>query len=288
MNLALMMELPIVICNVQRGGPSTGMPTKAEQSDLLQCMFGRNGDSPMPIVAAATPADCFDMAVEAFRIAADTMCPVIFLSDGYLANSSEPWLIPNLDDIPPIVVNHPTDPGSFLPYKRDPKTLARMWALPGTPGLEHRLGGLGKEDGTGNVSYDPDDNQHMANIRAERLARVADRIPLQTVMGPKSGDLLVVGWGGTFGAIRTAVRRAQLKGQKVASTHLRYLNPFPKNLGDILQRYKHVLVPELNMGQLSLLLNAKFPKRVISYPKVQGLPFKISEISSKIDDILAD
>ena len=286
MNLALMMELPIVICNVQRGGPSTGMPTKAEQSDLLQCMFGRNGDSPMPIVAPATPSDCFDMAVEAFRIAAETMCPVIFLSDGYLANSSEPWQIPNPDDIPAIVVNHPTDPSNFLPYKRDPKTLSRPWALPGTPGLEHRLGGLGKEDGTGNVSYDPDDNQHMANIRAERLARIADRIPLQKVMGPKSGDLLVVGWGGTYGAIRTAVRRAQKKGQKVAATHLRYLNPFPKNLGDILQRYKQVLVPELNMGQLSLLLNAKYPKRAISFPKVQGLPFKISEISTKIDDIL--
>lgn len=286
MNLALMMELPIVICNVQRGGPSTGMPTKAEQSDLLQCMFGRNGDSPMAIVAPSTPSDCFDMAVEAFRIAVETMSPVIFLSDGYLANSSEPWRIPNPDDIPAIEINHPTDPETYQPYKRDPQTLARPWALPGTPGLEHRLGGLGKEDGTGNVSYDPDDNQHMANIRAERLARVADRIPLQTVMGPKSGDLLVVGWGGTYGAIRSAVKRAQQKGQKVASTHIRYLNPFPKNLGDILQRYKQVLVPELNMGQLSLLLNGTFPKHVISYPKVQGLPFKISEISDRIDDIL--
>ena len=286
MNLALMMELPIVICNVQRGGPSTGMPTKAEQSDLLQCMYGRNGDSPMAIVAPATPSDCFDMAIEAFRIAVDTMSPVVFLSDGYLANSSEPWRIPNPDDIPAIEINHPTDPVSYQPYKRDSKTLARPWALPGTPGLEHRLGGLGKEDGTGNVSYDPDDNQHMANIRAERLARVADRIPLQKVMGPKSGDVLVVGWGGTYGAIRSAVKRAQQKGQSVAATHIRYLNPFPKNLGDILQRYKHVLVPELNMGQLSLLLNAHFPKRVISFPKVQGLPFKISEISAKIDDIL--
>lgn len=286
MNLALMMELPIVICNVQRGGPSTGMPTKTEQSDLLQCMFGRNGDSPMPVVAAATPADCFDMAIEAFRLAAATMGPVIFLSDGYLANSSEPWRIPNPEDIPAIEVTHPTNPEDFLPYKRDPKTLARPWAIPGTPGLEHRLGGLGKEDGSGNVSYDPDDNQHMANIRAERVARIADRIPLQKVMGPKSGDLLVVGWGGTYGSIRTAVRRAQQKGHSVAATHLRYLNPFPKNLGDILQRYKHILVPELNMGQLALLLNAKYPKRVISFPKVQGLPFKISEITAKIDDIL--
>lgn len=286
MNLALMMELPIVICNIQRGGPSTGMPTKTEQSDLLQCMFGRNGDSPLPIVAPATPSDCFDMAIEAFRIAVATMSPVVFLSDGYLGNSSEPWRIPNPDEIPPIEIEHATDPETYLPYKRNPETLARPWAIPGTPGLEHRLGGLGKEDGTGNVSYDPDDNQHMANIRAERVARIADRIPLQKVMGPKSGDLLVVGWGGTYGAIRSAVRRAQQKGQTVAATHLRYLNPFPKNLGDILQRYKYVLVPELNMGQLSLLLNAKFPKRVVSYPKVQGLPFKISEITSKIDEIL--
>ena len=285
-NLALMMELPVVICNFQRGGPSTGMPTKTEQSDLLQCMFGRNGDSPIPIVAPATPVECFHFAMEAFRIAVETMCPVFYLSDGYLNNSSEPWRIPDPDDLPTLKVEHRTQVEGFQPYVRNPQTLARPWALPGTPGLEHRLGGLGKEDGTGNVSYDPDDNQHMANIRAERLARIADRIPLQKVMGPKSGDLLVVGWGSTYGAIRTAVRRAQQRGQSVAAAHLRYLNPFPKNLGDILKRYKKILVPELNMGQLSLLLNARYPIRVISYPKVQGLPFKISEISSKIDEIL--
>jgi 2-oxoglutarate ferredoxin oxidoreductase subunit alpha len=285
-NLALMMELPVVICNIQRGGPSTGMPTKTEQSDLLQCMFGRNGDSPIPIVAPASPGECFTYAIEAFRLAIETMSPVFFLSDGYLSNSSEPWRIPNPDDLPTLTIEHRTNAEGFQPYLRNPKTLARPWALPGTPGLEHRLGGLGKEDITGNVSYDPDDNQHMANMRAERLARIADRIPLQKVMGPQTGDLLVVGWGSTYGAIRTAVRRAQNKGQSVAATHLRYLNPFPKNLGDILKRYKKVLVPELNMGQLSLLLNAKYPVRVISYPKVQGLPFKISEISTKIDDIL--
>ena len=203
MNLALMMELPLVICDFQRGGPSTGMPTKTEQSDLLQCMFGRNGDSPIPIVSPATPSDCFDMIIEAFRIAVETMSPVIFLSDGYLNTSAEPWKIPDPDEIPTIQIEHRTDPEDFLPYLRDPKTLARPWVLPGTPGLEHRLGGLGKEDGTGNVSYDPDDNQHMANIRAERLTRIADRIPLQHVMGPKSGDLLVLGWGCTYGAIRS-------------------------------------------------------------------------------------
>ena len=285
-NLALMMELPVVICNFQRGGPSTGMPTKTEQSDLLQCMFGRNGDSPIPIVAPATPVECFHFAMEAFRIAVETMCPVFYLSDGYLNNSSEPWRIPDPDDLPTLKVEHRTQVEGFQPYVRNPQTLARPWALPGTPGLEHRLGGLGKEDGTGNVSYDPDDNQHMANIRADRLARIADRMPLQKVMGPKSGDLLVVGWGSTYGAIRTAVRRAQQRGQSVAAAHVRYLNPFPKNLGDILKRYKKILVPELNMGQLSLLLNARYPIRVISYPKVQGLPFKISEISSKIDEIL--
>lgn len=287
MNLALMMELPLVICDFQRGGPSTGMPTKTEQSDLLQCMFGRNGDSPIPIVSPATPSDCFDMIIEAFRIAVETMSPVIFLSDGYLNTSAEPWKIPDPNDIPTIQTEHRTDPEGFLPYLRDPKTLSRPWVLPGTPGLEHRLGGLGKEDGTGNVSYDPDDNQHMANIRAERLARIADRIPLQHVMGPKSGDLLVLGWGCTYGAIRSAVRRMRQQGYSVAAAHLRYLNPFPKNLGAILSSYKTILVPELNMGQLSLLLQAKYPTQVIvPFNKVQGLPFKITELSGKIAEIL--
>lgn len=286
MNLALMMELPLVVCNFQRGGPSTGMPTKTEQSDLLQCMFGRNGDSPMPIVAPATPSDCFNMIIEAFRIAVEAMSPVIFLSDGYLNSSSEPWKIPNSDDLPTIQVENRTDPDGFLPYLRNPETLARPWALPGTPGLEHRLGGLGKEDGTGNVSYDPDDNQHMANMRAERLARIADRIPLQRVMGPKSGDLLVVSWGSTYGAVRSGVRKARQQGHSVAAAHLRYLNPFPKNLGDILSSYKTILVPELNMGQLSLLLKAQYPGRIIPFTKVEGSPFKISEISDKIAEIL--
>jgi 2-oxoglutarate ferredoxin oxidoreductase subunit alpha len=285
-NLALVCELPIVIVNFQRGGPSTGLPTKAEQSDLLQCMFGRNGESPMPIIAASTPADCFDCAIEAFRLATEIMSPVFLMCDGYLVFSSEPWRIPDPEDLPTIKIKHPTDPESFQPYSRDPETLARPWALPGTPGLEHRIGGLGKEDVTGNVSYDPDDHQHMINTRAAKVARIADRVPEQEVFGPEWGDLLVLGWGSTYGALRSAVRRARAKGQKVAHAQLRYINPFPRNLGDLLLKYDKVLVPELNMGQLSMLLDAKFPLKVISYPKVEGQPFKISEITAKIDEVL--
>ncbi|MCZ6632953.1 MAG: 2-oxoacid:acceptor oxidoreductase subunit alpha [bacterium] len=286
-NLAIVLELPMVIANFQRGGPSTGLPTKAEQSDLLQCLFGRNGESPIPIVASATPADCFDTSIEAFRIAVECMTPVIFMCDGYQVFSAEPWKIPDPKDIPPIKVEHRTDPEGFQPYMRDSETLARPWTLPGTPGLEHRIGGLGKQDITGNVSYDPHDHQHMVNLRAEKVARIADRIPLQEVEGPEYGELLVVGWGSTYGAIHSAVRRSQVLGQSVAATHLRYLNPFPRNLGEILSRYQKVLVPELNMGQLSFLLDAKYPLKVISYPKVQGLSFKISEISSKIEEVLS-
>ena len=286
MNLAMILELPMVICSFQRGGPSTGLPTKTEQSDLLQCMFGRNGESPIPIVSASTPSDCFDAVIEAFRIALEAMSPVIFISDGYLINSSEPWKIPDPENIPAIEVKFHTNPEGFQPYQRDPETLARPWALPGTPGLEHRVGGLEKEDGSGNVSYDPSDHEHMVKVRAEKVARIADRVPEQTVMGPEYGELLVVGWGSTYGAIRSAVRRAQAQGYPVAAAHLRYLNPFPRNLGDILTRYRKVLVPEMNMGQLALLLNARYPVEVISYPKVQGLPFKISEISTKIDELL--
>lgn len=285
-NLALVCELPIVIVNFQRGGPSTGLPTKAEQSDLLQCMFGRNGESPMPIIAASTPADCFEAAIEAFRLATEIMSPVFLMCDGYLVFSSEPWRIPDPEDLPTIKIKHPTDPETFQPYSRDPETLARPWALPGTPGLEHRIGGLGKEDVTGNVSYNPDDHQHMINTRAAKVARIADRVPEQEVFGPEWGDLLVLGWGSTYGALRSAVRRARAKGQRVAHAQLRYINPFPRNLGDLLLKYDKVLVPELNMGQLSLLLDAKFPLKVISYPKVQGQPFKISEITTKIDEVL--
>ncbi|HCR16496.1 MAG TPA: 2-oxoglutarate ferredoxin oxidoreductase subunit alpha [Candidatus Latescibacteria bacterium] len=284
--LAVVLELPLVIANIQRGGPSTGLPTKAEQSDLLQCFYGRNGECPVPIIAAATPTDCFTMGIEAFRIAVESMTPVFFMSDGYISTSSEPWKIPDPEDIPPIVVENRSDPEGFHPYLRDPVTLARPWAIPGTPGLEHRVGGLGKQDITGNVSYDADDHQHIVNTRAQKVANIADRLPLQDVEGPSTGDLLVVGWGGTYGALRSAVRKAQSNGQSVAHAHIRYLNPFPSNLGRILSKYRKVLVPELNMGQLSQLLNARYPVRVLSYPKVKGQPFKISEISDKINELL--
>jgi 2-oxoglutarate ferredoxin oxidoreductase subunit alpha len=287
MNLAIVLELPMVIADIQRGGPSTGLPTKSEQSDLLQVFFGRNGESPIPIIAAATPSDCFTMAMEAFRLAVRAMSPVVFLSDGYLAESSEPWRIPDPADLPEIEVQHRTDPAGFLPYIREEVTLSRPWVLPGTPGLEHRIGGLGKQDVTGNVSYSPEDHENIVKIRAEKVGRLVNTIPEQTVFGPERGDLLVVGWGGTYGAIRSAVAAAQSEGKSVASTHLRYLNPFPRNLGELLGRYRQILVPELNLGQLSLLLNARFPVRTIGLNKVQGQPFKISEIKAKIDALVS-
>jgi 2-oxoglutarate ferredoxin oxidoreductase subunit alpha len=286
MNLAIVMELPLVVVNVQRGGPSTGLPTKTEQADLLSVLYGRNGESPIPVIAAATAAECFEMAIEACRIAVRHMTPVFLLTDGYLANSSEPWLLPDLDLIEPIHIEHRTDPVGYQPYMRDEATLARPWVVPGTPGLEHRVGGLGKQDVTGNVSYDPQDNEHMIKTRAEKVARVADFLPPLDVFGPDQGDLLVVGWGGTYGAIRSAVEQAQSEGRSVASCHLRHLNPLPKDLGNILSRYRHVLVPELNMGQLSMLLQARYPVRVIGLNKVQGQPFRIREIVAKINDIL--
>jgi 2-oxoglutarate/2-oxoacid ferredoxin oxidoreductase subunit alpha len=285
-NLAIVLELPLVIADIQRGGPSTGLPTKTEQSDLLQVMFGRNGESPLPIIAASTPSDCFTMAMEAFRLAVRAMSPVIFLSDGYLAESSEPWRIPDPAELPRIEVHHRDDPEGFLPYLREEVTLSRPWVLPGTPNMEHRIGGLGKQDVTGNVSYSPEDHEHIVKIRAEKVARLVNTIPEQTVFGPDRGDLLVVGWGGTYGAIRSAVAAAQSEGKSVASTHLRYLNPFPRNLGDLLSRYRNILVPELNLGQLSLLLNARFPVRTIGLNKVQGQPFKISEIKRKIEELV--
>jgi len=286
MNLAIVLELPLLIIDVQRGGPSTGLPTKTEQSDLLQVMFGRNGESPIPIIAAATPADCFTMVIEAFRLAVRAMSPVIFLSDGYLANSSEPWRHPDPAEIPPIEVHHRTDPDGFLPYLRDEVTLGRPWVLPGTPKMEHRIGGLGKQDVTGNVSYPPQDHEQIVKIRAEKVARLANTIPEQPVFGPSEGDLLVVGWGGTYGAIRQAVTFAQAQGRSVSHAHIRYLNPFPRNLGDVLSRFKKVLVPELNLGQLALLLNGRFPVRVAQLNKVQGRPFKISELQRKIEELL--
>jgi 2-oxoglutarate/2-oxoacid ferredoxin oxidoreductase subunit alpha len=286
LNLAVMLELPMVIVNVQRGGPSTGLPTKTEQSDLLQAMFGRNGESPVPVIASSTPGDCFTAAIEAVRLSVESMTPVILLSDGYLANSSEPWLIPDPESIEPIQVEYRTDPEDFHPYLRDPVTLARAWAIPGTPGLEHRIGGLEKKDITGDVSYDPQDHQHMINTRGEKIANIADRIPQQDVFGPYRGDLLVLAWGSTFGAVRTAVKRAQSLGHSVAHAHLRYINPFPRNLGDLMSQYRTVLVPEMNLGQLAMLLNARYPVDVVSYSKMMGQPFKVLEILTKIEEIL--
>lgn len=286
MNLALVLELPLVIANIQRGGPSTGLPTKTEQSDLLQVLFGRNGESPMPVLAPCTPADCFTMAIEAFRLAVRAMSPVVYLSDGYLANSSEPWRIPDPDELPVIQVEHRTDPDHFMPYLRDEVTLARPWVLPGTPGLEHRIGGLGKADQTGNVSYSPQDHEQMIKIRAEKVQRLQNTIPEQGVFGPTEGDLLVVGWGGTYGALRSAVAAAQTKGYSVAHAHVRYLNPFPRNLGSVLSRYKRVLIAELNLGQLALLINGRFGMKCEQLNKVQGQPFKISEVLRKIQELL--
>jgi 2-oxoglutarate ferredoxin oxidoreductase subunit alpha len=292
MNLAVVLELPMVIINVQRGGPSTGLPTKTEQSDLLQAFFGRNGESPIPILAPQSPADCFEIAMEAIKFAVRAMSPVMILSEGYLATSSEPWRIPNADDFPAISIQHPGPRSSsngedpFLPYARDPETFARPWALPGTAGLEHRMGGLSKAPLTGNVSYAPEDHQQMVNDRAEKVAKLANIIPEQELFGPESGDLLVLSWGGTFGAARSAVKRAQGEGQSVAHTNLRYLNPFPSNLESILKSYRKVMVPELNGGQLAFLLRGKFALDIVSFPKNLARPFRINEINQKIDQLL--
>ena len=290
-NLAIMLELPMIIVNVQRGGPSTGLPTKTEQADLLQAMFGRNGESPIAIVAPATPSDCFEMALEAARLAVRAMTPVILLSEGFLANSAEPWQAPQAEDIPPIEVKHPqghsNGHGPFLPYARDPETLARPWALPGTPGLEHRLGGLSKAPVTGNVSYDSQHNEQMISDRAEKIARLADVIPEQEVFGAENAELLVVSWGGTFGAVRSAVAAAQKAGKSVAHAHVRYLNPFPRNLAAVLQRPRRILVPELNSGQLALLLRGKFGADLETYSNLSARPLKIAEVQDVIERTLA-
>lgn len=282
LNLAVMTELPVVVVDVQRGGPSTGLPTKTEQADLLQAMFGRNGESPLAIVAPASPADCFGMAIEAFRLAIKYMTPVFYLSDGYLGNGSEPWRIPDLAELKPIDVHFAQDPASYMPYLRDADTLARPWAIPGTPGLEHRIGGLEKADGSGTVSYDPQNHERMVQLRAEKIERIADDIPDLEVLGPKSGELLVLGWGSTYGAIRTAVESVQREGASIACAHLRYLNPLPRNLGDVLDRFEKILLPEMNSGQLRLLLRARFLKDIEGQNKIQGQPFKTSEIRERI------
>jgi 2-oxoglutarate ferredoxin oxidoreductase subunit alpha len=284
--LAVMTELPLVIVDIQRAGPSTGMPTKTEQADLLQALYGRHGESPVAVLAAASPADCFWAAFEAARIAVHHMVPVIVLSDGYLANGSEPWLLPKASELPTIEVKFRTEVEGFQPYLRDPQTLARPWAKPGTPGLQHRVGGLEKWDGSGNVSYDPQNHEHMTHLRAEKVERIADDIPEAKVEGPESGELLIVGWGSTRGAISSAVRDLGRDGTSVSQLHLRWLNPLPRKLGDVLGRFERVLVPELNMGQLAMILRARYVREFISYSKVQGQPFKRREIIERIQQIL--
>jgi 2-oxoglutarate ferredoxin oxidoreductase subunit alpha len=288
LNLAVMTELPVVVVDVQRGGPSTGLPTKTEQGDLLQALFGRNGESPMPVVAPATPGECFDYAIEAWRIALKYMTPVVVLTDGYLANGAEPRRIPDVTDLPGIGRPNHTDPQTFHPYERDPETLARPWAVPGTPGLEHRIGGLEKADVGGNVSYDPDNHHRMTMLRAQKIAGIADDIPDLQVFGPSEGDLLVLGWGSTYGAIRSAVEDLIADGRPVAHAHLRHLNPLPRNTEDVLRSYRTVVVPELNLGQLAFVLRARFLIDIRGFHLVRGKPFKISEIREEAERLLAE
>jgi 2-oxoglutarate ferredoxin oxidoreductase subunit alpha len=287
MGLAIAVEIPLVICDIQRGGPSTGLPTKTEQADLFQALFGRNSEAPIPVVAAATPSDCFWAALEASRIAVKYMVPVIVLSDGYLANGAEPWKIPSLDEIPEIPVKFETDPTDFKPYRRNPATLARPWAIPGTPGLEHRVGGLEKQDVTGNINYEPLNHEKMVRIRAAKVEAIAQDIPDMVPAGDPDGDLLIVAWGSTHGSITAAVNSQRELGYRIGHVHLRHLNPFPRNLGEVLKRYKKVLVPELNMGQLLWLLRAKFLVNAIGLNKIQGRPFKQSELEQKISELVA-
>ena len=290
--LAVSVELPLLVCNIQRAGPSTGMPTKTEQADLLQSMFGRNGESPIPIVAAASPADCFNVAIEAARIAVKYRTPVILLSDGSLANGSEPWRIPDTASLPDLsqefafAVASP-DGGEFEPFRRDPVTLARPWAVPGTPGLEHRIGGIEKADVTGTISYDPDNHDRMVRLRQAKIDGIAaDIAPLEVDDPDGSARVLVLGWGSTYGAIGAGVRRVRKAGHVVAQAHLRHLNPFPPNLADVLHRYDKVLVPEINLGQLALLLRGRFLVDVISYNQVRGLPFQSAELAGVIEDVI--
>ncbi len=282
-NLAVMVELPLVIVDIQRGGPSTGLPTKTEQADLLQAMFGRNSESPVAILAPATPAECFTSAIEACRIAVKYMCPVFLLSDGYLANGAEPWKIPDPATLPKIEVKFRKDPDGFAPYLRNEVTLSREWAIPGTPGLEHRIGGIEKSHIHGNVNYDPENHEFMCRIRAAKIQRIAQDIPELKVHGPDDASVLVIGWGSTYGAIRAAVEECQRRGAKVARAHLRHLNPFPANLGKVLSRYRKILVPEMNLGQLLYLLRARFLVDARGVNKVQGKPFRVSELVDVIE-----
>ena len=286
LGLAVAVELPLVICNVQRGGPSTGLPTKTEQADLLQALFGRNSEAPIPVLAPATPGDCFWIALEACRIATKYMVPVIILSDGYLANGAEPWRIPSLTELPDINIRFETNPQDFHPYQRNPETLARPWAIPGTPGLEHRVGGIEKQDVTGNVSYDPLNHEHMVRLRAQKVEAIVQDVPDAVPAGDPSGDLLVVAWGSTHGAVTAALKYERATGRRIGHVHLRYLNPLPKNLGEVMKRYKKILVPEMNMGQLLMVLRAKYLVDAQGYDKIQGKPFKRTEIMRKIEEML--
>ncbi len=282
-NLAVMVELPLVICDVQRGGPSTGLPTKTEQADLMQAMFGRNSESPVAVVAPATPAECFEIALFACRIAVKYMCPVFILSDGYLANGAEPWRVPDPEKLPRINVRFRRDPEGFAPYLRNEVTLARDWAVPGTPGLEHRIGGIEKSHIQGNVSYEPENHEFMCRVRAAKIQRIVQEVPDLKVHGPDDATALMLGWGSTYGAIRASVEDCQRRGIKVARAHLRHLNPFPANLGKVLSRFKKVFVPEMNLGQLLFLVRARFLVDAKGINKVQGKPFRVSELIEVIE-----
>ncbi|TDO28896.1 2-oxoacid:acceptor oxidoreductase subunit alpha [Sediminibacterium goheungense] len=290
MGLAVMLEIPLVIINIQRGGPSTGLPTKTEQSDLLQAYYGRNGECPMPVIASSTPSDCFDVAYEAVRIAVQHMTPVILLSDGYIANGAEPWKFPSAADLQPITVAFKKGLAEgeekFMPYKRDEK-LVRPWAVPGTPGLEHRIGGLEKQDVTGNVNYEPENHQHMVKTRQAKVDKIADYIPLQTLdSGPEKGKVLVLGWGSTYGAIKSAVQELQAEGVAVSHAHIRYLRPFPKNLGDMIRNFEHVLVPEINNGQLIKIIRDQFLVDAKAYNKIMGIPITKGELVTAVKDLI--
>ena len=284
--LAVMTELPLVIINVQRGGPSTGLPTKTEQADLFQAVWGRNGECPAIVVAPATPADCFHMAIEAVRLAFKYMSPVFYLSDGYLANGAEPWAIPDIKSLPKIELKFANDPATFMPYARDPETLARPYALPGTPGLEHRIGGIEKQHITGNVNYDPENHHLMVKLRQEKIDRAVAAIPPIEIMGERAGKVLVLGWGSTYGSITSAVEKMQNEGKSVSSAHLRYLNPFPRNLGEVLAGFETVIVPEMNLGQLCTMIRAKYLVDAVPFSKVKGRPFQIREIVRKVEEYL--
>jgi 2-oxoglutarate ferredoxin oxidoreductase subunit alpha len=284
--LAVMTELPLVIVNVQRGGPSTGLPTKTEQADLFQAVWGRNGECPAIVIAPSTPGDCFHMAIEAVRLAFKYMSPVFYLSDGYLANGAEPWASPAIEDLPKIEVNFANDPATFMPYARDPESLARPYAVPGTPGLEHRVGGIEKQHVTGNVNYDPENHHFMVKLRQEKVDRAAASIPPVEVMGEATGKVLVLGWGSTYGSISSAVEKMQREGKSVSAAHLRYLNPFPRNLGEVLSGFETVIIPEMNLGQLCTMIRAKYLVDAVPFSKVKGRPFQIREIIRKVEEYL--